>query len=160
MHDRCRTLRTQVQCLSETAVPLLLLWQNTYINTGESEAQGVVYNSNSEEQFALDDSDTESTHNLPENSDDSVLTNQVWRDGRNDDRATYSTVFIPAGLILFHIILLQILVIWQILTNIYATAVYNIILLNVECGGQVVSTSQYSLGLVFRNFAQTGILWY
>jgi hypothetical protein len=121
MHDGCRTLRTQVQCLSETAVPLLLLWQNIYINTGESKAEGVGLNSNSEEQFALDDSDTESTHNLPENSDDSVLTNQVWRDGKNDDRATYSTVFILAGLILFHIILLQILVIWQILTNIYVT---------------------------------------
>jgi hypothetical protein len=48
----------------------------------------LVFDSDSEEQFASEDSDNDFTHDLSEKSDGNVEADEKWHDRRGEDRAT------------------------------------------------------------------------
>jgi hypothetical protein len=48
----------------------------------------LVFNSDSEEQFTLNDSDIEPTHKMPEDSADSIQRNKAWNNRTNENWAT------------------------------------------------------------------------
>ena len=54
---------------------------------GMGDIADLICNSDSEEECVSDDSDTEAAAELSEDFDNSVLTDQLWRDSGSEDRA-------------------------------------------------------------------------
>jgi hypothetical protein len=80
-----KRLWTWVQCISKSVVWLLPQWQNVCVNISANKIEELIFYSDSGVQFMSHHSDLGSIHDLPEDSDNGVVTNAVWHDSASEN---------------------------------------------------------------------------